>query len=93
MYNYVYVYFLQHPDICYFPSRQFYEGKLRTEPGLWMHDPLNIWPRDSYGPHPHVLVHIEGEEKMLTVSTDEGNEQSKSNSEEAEYVVSISYQL
>ena len=37
---------------------------------------------------PHVLIHVEGEEKTLTVSTEEGNDQSKSNDAEIEEVVS-----
>ena len=42
------------------------------------------------GQYPHVLVHVEGEEKMLTVSTEDGNEHSRSNSAEIDAVVSIS---
>ena len=37
--------------------------------------------------YPHVLVHVEGEEKVLTVSTEDGNEQSKSNEAEIDQVV------
>ena len=33
------------------------------------------------------MVHIEGEEKVLTVSTEDGNEQSKSNEAELDHVV------
>ena len=73
--------------ICEFPSEQFYEGKLITRPGLWRDKPLNIWPQDDYDMYPHVLIHVEGEEKMLTVSTEDGNEQSKSNEQEIDEVV------
>lgn len=81
----------QHPKICYFPSTQFYEGKLITKSGRWKHDQLNIWPKTRRCKddivHPCVFVHIEGEEKILSVATEEGNEQSRSNKTEAEYVV------
>jgi hypothetical protein len=38
-------------------------------------------------PVPHLLVDVRGEEETLTVSTDDGNERSKSNRLEAEKVV------
>lgn len=54
---------------------------------------MNIWPKDIKGSYPHVLVHVEGEEKVLTVSTEEGNEQSKSNDAEIDVVVILSIHL
>lgn len=51
---------------------------------------MKIWPRDIKESYPHVLVHVEGEEKVLTVSTEEGNEQSKSNDAEIDVVVILS---
>ncbi|KAH3699068.1 hypothetical protein DPMN_074022 [Dreissena polymorpha] len=39
--------------------------------------------------YPHVLLHVEGEEKVLTVSTEDGNEQSKSNEAEINEVIRI----
>ena len=36
---------------------------------------------------PHLLVDVRGEEETLTVTTDDGNERSKSNSLEADKVV------
>lgn len=48
---------------------------------------MDIWPRDEETTYPHVFIHVEGEEKMLTVSTEDGNEQSKSNEAEVEEVV------
>ena len=41
------------------------------------------------GKYPHVIIHVEGEEKMLPVSTEDGNEHSRSNSVEIDAVVSI----
>ncbi|XP_052254570.1 helicase with zinc finger domain 2-like [Dreissena polymorpha] len=82
-----------HPQICEFPSRQFYEKKLKTRPGPWCfkepEQPLKIWPQDHYDTYPHVLLHVEGEEKVLTVSTEDGNEQSKSNEAEINEVIRI----
>ena len=82
--------FLQNPQLCRFPSDAFYEGKLKTESGLWKDGRvLRICSKQGTQFYPHVLVHIEGEEKVLTVSTEDGNEQSKSNQAEIEHVVSM----
>ena len=82
--------FLQNPQLCRFPSDAFYEGKLKTESGLWKDGRvLKICSKQGTQFYPHVLVHIEGEEKVLTVSTEDGNEQSKSNQAEIEHVVSM----
>ena len=79
----------QNPQICRFPSDTFYDGKLLTEFGMWCNDELtDIWPVQRGQSYPHVLIHVEGEEKVLTVSTEDGNEQSKSNNAEIEEVVS-----
>jgi len=82
--------FLQHPRICEFPSKEFYNGKLQTAldyegRGIRL---LPIWPRRSEG-IPMVFCHTEGAEKSLPVSTDDGNEQSKSNDAERDEAVSI----
>ena len=82
------MFLLKDPSLCCFPSHQFYEGKLKTGGGRWRDgDKLDIWPQDRKGTYPHVLVHVEGEERFLTVSTEDGNEQSRSNSAEIEHVV------
>ncbi|XP_052774243.1 helicase with zinc finger domain 2-like isoform X1 [Mya arenaria] len=78
-----------HPQICEFPSDKFYEKKLRTGLGRWDDNPLRIWPEDQFDTYPHVLIHVEGEEKMLTVSTEDGNEQSRSNEKEIEEVIRL----
>lgn len=81
----------QHPEICAFPSREFYDGKLRTGySSLWGGELLSFWPNHpsiAERPVPHLLVDVRGEEETLTVTTDQGNERSKSNRLEAEKVV------
>ena len=49
---------------------------------------IKIWKDDS---RPVVFCHIEGLEKSQTVSTDEGNEQSKSNDAERDHAVKVKY--
>ncbi|ESO86616.1 hypothetical protein LOTGIDRAFT_235246 [Lottia gigantea] len=73
-----------HPDICAFPSKQFYEGKLETGPStLWeIKQPLRI-----IGGKKIMFFHIEGEEEALTVHTDDGHERSKSNIQEVDKVM------
>ncbi|XP_061168139.1 helicase with zinc finger domain 2-like [Saccostrea echinata] len=78
-----------HPGICAFPSNEFYDGRLLTEssPKWDIPNPLKIWVnRDKI---PIVFCHIEGEEEFLTVSTEEGNEQSCSNKQEVDQVVKV----
>lgn len=48
---------------------------------------LDAWTKRDKKFYPHVFVHVEGEEKVLTVSTEDGNEQSKSNEAELDQVV------
>ncbi|XP_071117015.1 3'-5' exoribonuclease HELZ2-like [Haliotis cracherodii] len=83
-----------HPEICKFPSSQFYQGNLRTEDSrperaAWYIAPgqeLSIWPVTT---NPKVFCHVVGKEETLTVTTQEGNEQSKSNRKEAEKVTEV----
>ncbi|XP_067677521.1 3'-5' exoribonuclease HELZ2-like [Haliotis asinina] len=83
-----------HPEICKFPSNQFYKGNLKTEdshPELaaWYIAPgkeLTIWPTKT---NPKVFCHVAGKEETLTVTTQNGNEQSKSNRKEAEKVCEV----
>ncbi|XP_011437288.3 3'-5' exoribonuclease HELZ2 [Magallana gigas] len=78
-----------HPAICEFPSKEFYDGKLLTKssPKWDISNPLKIWiNRDK---KPIVFCHVEGEEEYLTVSAEEGNEQSCSNKQEVDKVVKI----
>ncbi|XP_041357987.1 LOW QUALITY PROTEIN: helicase with zinc finger domain 2-like [Gigantopelta aegis] len=76
-----------HPEICKFPSTQFYEGKLKTGRKFREEEfPLRLWPNSRI---PHVFCHVEGLEEMLTVSTEEGNEASRSNMAEVDKVVQV----
>ncbi|KAK3600371.1 hypothetical protein CHS0354_015987 [Potamilus streckersoni] len=92
-----------HPQICYFPSKEFYDNKLITaqvknwregywresyngQPDQWISRPLKMWPHENF---PHVFCHIVGQEEVLTVSTEEGNEYSRSNMEEVKQVVKV----
>ena len=76
----------QHPAICKFPSDQFYDGELETHRNLsWTASYIPIWPSKD---RPIVFCHVEGAEKSLTVSTAEGNQQSKSNDAERDHAVS-----
>ncbi len=73
---------LQQEDICEFPSKEFYEEKLKTgtspKPSLFLAKSRQTCI---------VFGHVEGKEKGLVVSTERGNENSKANVEEAEEVV------
>ncbi|XP_048354826.1 helicase with zinc finger domain 2 isoform X2 [Sphaerodactylus townsendi] len=80
-----------HRDICSFPSIKFYEGKLKTWPGL-MRRPSVLF-HNGNSCCPIIFGHIEGKEKSLMVSTEDGNENSRANLEEAEQVVRIVKQL
>ncbi|XP_033737774.1 helicase with zinc finger domain 2-like isoform X4 [Pecten maximus] len=105
------------PKICEFPSRRFYDGKLKTANSkYWIVDqPLRIWKNTNRNKHefsnkpnsdkdnsseickksntnehiPLVFCHIEGSEEVLTVSTEEGNERSRKNKEEADHVAKV----
>ncbi|XP_060554261.1 helicase with zinc finger domain 2-like, partial [Ruditapes philippinarum] len=77
------------PQICRFPSANFYKNALITMPGAWSKGKIRIWPRCQNEIYPHIFVHVEGEEKVLTVSTEEGNEQSKSNIAEIDEVIKV----
>ncbi|KAL0191817.1 hypothetical protein M9458_014515, partial [Cirrhinus mrigala] len=66
-------------DICEFPSKEFYGGKLKTKtstkPKLFL-----TTARETC----IVFGHVEGKEKSLVVRTEHGNENSTANLEEAE---------
>lgn len=88
-----------HEDICEFPSRQFYEGKLRTAVSVRAREMnrqdvskkvINFWPNHTAKEYvPLAFCNVVGEEEELVVTTDEGNERSKSNKKEKEKVVEV----
>lgn len=51
-----------------------------------MKKPLQVWQRPDV---PLLFCHIEGEEECLSVTTEEGNQQSRSNRAEVDHVVRI----
>ena len=77
----------QHQAIQEFPSEQFYENKLETQLSF-QREPsdLQVWPGGVSCPI--AFCHIEGKEVTLPVTTAEGSEQSKSNMEEVQVIVS-----
>ncbi|KAJ7332205.1 hypothetical protein JRQ81_014385 [Phrynocephalus forsythii] len=80
-----------HQDICRFPSEAFYNRRLKTCPDL-VRRPSVFGHRDR--PCCAIIFgHVEGRERSLMVSTEEGNENSRANLEEAEEVVRIAKQL
>ncbi|XP_077997754.1 3'-5' exoribonuclease HELZ2-like [Glandiceps talaboti] len=81
-----------HPGICSFPSDHFYDSRLRTADSVLRRPQgLDIWPGGRC--NPTVFGHIVGSEEVLTVSTSEGGEMSRSNPLEAEEVVRIALTL
>ncbi|KAL3868675.1 hypothetical protein ACJMK2_041453 [Sinanodonta woodiana] len=79
-----------HPELCEFPSKTFYNGELQTSSEVIEREkanpPLKLWPVPET---PHVFCHVKGREEILTVSTEEGNENSRSNPKEVKQVVKI----
>eukprot|EP00057_Strongylocentrotus_purpuratus_P026536 XP_011681010.1 PREDICTED: uncharacterized protein LOC579093 [Strongylocentrotus purpuratus] len=81
-----------HKQICEFPSLAFYDDRLRTAESVMRRgpDPIrSIWPNN--GQTPRVFCHVSGQEETLSVKSEEGNEQSKSNSAEIRHVVCTNY--
>ena len=83
--------FLQHPAICEFPSKAFYNGRLKTDPSVMRRQSgLNLthfWPkRDS----PIVFCQVEGEEETGHIGSRGSSSQSKFNMTEAKKIVSNS---
>ncbi|NWH78844.1 HELZ2 Helicase, partial [Piaya cayana] len=80
-----------HKAICEFPSQEFYEMRLKTCPQL-LRKPSVFHHKDN-GCCPIIFGHLEGKEQSLMISTEEGNENSKANPEEAEQAVRLAKQL
>ncbi|XP_069739798.1 3'-5' exoribonuclease HELZ2 isoform X2 [Narcine bancroftii] len=75
-------------EICEFPSKKFYKGKLKTAPTIALH-PKSVFCHRTKSCCPIIFGHIVGNEMSLMVSTEEGNENSKANKLEAEKAVKI----
>ncbi|KAJ8039291.1 Helicase with zinc finger domain 2 [Holothuria leucospilota] len=80
-----------HEEICRIPSNAFYEGQLETADAVKRRsldvNTQRIWPN---GPgYPRVFCHVVGAEETLTVRSEEGNEMSRSNPQEARHVIRI----
>lgn len=80
-----------HKGICEFPSKEFYEMRLKTCPQL-IRKPSVFCHKDN-GCCPIIFGHVEGKEQSLMISTEEGNENSKANPEEVEQAVRLAKQL
>ncbi|KAM6927872.1 LOW QUALITY PROTEIN: 3'-5' exoribonuclease HELZ2-like [Xenentodon cancila] len=77
-----------HEEICKFPSKEFYDGRLRTAVN-WQSSVLRVGDR----PMPVVFGHIKGKTVHLVVKTAKGNNNSKANSRERQAVVTIAKKL
>ena len=89
---------LQHPAICEFPSRAFYEGKLKTDKSVERrHSGLHLnsfWPRGEQ--KPMVFCQVEGEEDsgyLGLKGRTKVESQSKFNQKEAKKIVSKTQQM
>ncbi|OPJ84954.1 helicase with zinc finger domain 2 [Patagioenas fasciata monilis] len=80
-----------HKGICEFPSKEFYEMRLKTCPHL-IRKPSVFYHKDNPC-CPIIFGHVEGKERSLMISTEEGNENSKANPEEVEQAVRLAKQL
>ncbi|NXF53866.1 HELZ2 Helicase, partial [Oceanites oceanicus] len=80
-----------HKVICEFPSQEFYETRLKTCPQL-LRKPSVFYHKDN-SCCPIIFGHVEGKEQSLVISTEEGNENSKANPEEAREAVRLAKQL
>ncbi|XP_021528158.2 3'-5' exoribonuclease HELZ2 [Aotus nancymaae] len=80
-----------HEGICAFPSMAFYKSRLKTWQGL--RRPPSVLGHAGKESCPVIFGHVQGHERRLLVSTDEGNENSKANLEEVAEVVRITKQL
>jgi len=83
-----------HDEICKFPSKYFYEGRLKTDPSVPTSDPRlqSFWPDQALQPGrtlPIAFCHVEGEEESSAIKTSQSNEQSKANMKEVRKVVHV----
>ncbi|CAI8047999.1 Helicase with zinc finger domain 2 [Geodia barretti] len=86
--------FLQHPAICEFPSKAFYNGRLKTDPSVMRRQSgLNLthfWPKHD---SPIVFCQVEGEEETGHIGSRGSSSQSKFNMTEAKKIVEIAEKL
>ncbi|NXX85406.1 HELZ2 Helicase, partial [Urocolius indicus] len=75
------VQYRMHKSICQFPSQEFYESRLKTCPQLSRRH--SVFCHRGCSCCPVIFGHVEGQEQSLMISTEEGNENSKANLEEA----------
>ncbi|KAM9284821.1 3'-5' exoribonuclease HELZ2 isoform 1-T1 [Morus bassanus] len=80
-----------HKGICEFPSQEFYDKRLKTCPQLSRKP--SVFHHKGNSCCPIIFGHVEGKEQSLMISTEEGNENSKANPEEAEQAVRVAKQL
>ncbi|NXL05969.1 HELZ2 Helicase, partial [Mesembrinibis cayennensis] len=80
-----------HKGICEFPSQEFYDMRLKTWPQLFRQPSVFYHKNNSCCPI--IFGHVEGKEQTLMISTEEGNENSKANPEEAVQAVRMAKQL
>ncbi|XP_066558925.1 3'-5' exoribonuclease HELZ2 isoform X2 [Amia ocellicauda] len=78
-----------HEEICAFPSKEFYDDRLKT--GAKRKASVLLAGQNRHSPI--LFGHVEGKEISLVVSTEKGNENSKANLEEAEVSVCVTKQL
>ncbi|XP_077109129.1 3'-5' exoribonuclease HELZ2 [Ranitomeya variabilis] len=75
-----------HSDICEFPSNQFYDGRLRTSTSITLQPSLFYYQNYCC---PLLFGKVFGQEQSLTVTSEEGNINSKANTKEAEQAVRL----
>ncbi|XP_057186281.1 helicase with zinc finger domain 2 isoform X2 [Triplophysa rosa] len=75
----------QHEEICRFPSEEFYKGQLKTAAKRGPCCLLNKYKLRTA----IVFGHVDGKEESLVVSTEQGNENSMKNAEEAKQAVRV----
>ena len=83
---------MQHEAICDFPSKHFYDGRLKTALSVKTRGRgiVNLWPAQQLRGKdwPVVFCHVEGKEESTIFKSAQSNEQSKSNMEEVMKAVS-----
>ncbi|XP_030584447.1 helicase with zinc finger domain 2 isoform X2 [Archocentrus centrarchus] len=77
-----------HEDICEFPSKEFYDEKLKTD----VKRPNSVFEVD-HKTKPIVFGDVKGKAIRLVVNTTKGNENSKANREERDKVTDIAERL